>query len=70
MLGSIVAATFWGFFWWIIAVILWAFFIYFTFQLAANKGRSPLLWVILAMFFPLITIIVLLILPPKNRPVV
>lgn len=67
MLGLAVAATFWGFLWWIIAVILWAIFIYFTFVLAASKGRSPLLWVILAIFFPLITIIVLLILPAKSR---
>ena len=46
-------------------VILWVVFIYFTFMLAASKGRSPLLWVILAIFFPLITIIILLILKPK-----
>jgi hypothetical protein len=65
MLGLIMAAGFWGFIWWIILVILWAVFIYFTYMLAASKGRSPLLWVILAIFFPLITIIILLILKPK-----
>jgi hypothetical protein len=65
MLGLTLAAGFWGFFWWIIMVILWAVFIYFTYMLAASKGRSPLLWVILAIFFPLITIIILLILKPK-----
>jgi hypothetical protein len=42
-------------------------FIYFTFALAASKGRSPFLWVILAIFFPLITIIILLVLPPTDR---
>jgi Na+-translocating ferredoxin:NAD+ oxidoreductase RnfA subunit len=68
MLGLVVAATFWTFLWWIIAVVLWAVFIYFTFMLAASKGRSPLLWVILAIFFPLITIIILLIIPSKARP--
>lgn len=68
MLGLIVAATFWVWFWWIIAVVLWVVFIYFTFMLAASKGRSPLLWVILAIFFPLITIIVLLIIPAKSGP--
>ena len=67
MLGLMVAASFWGFLWWIIAIVLWALFIYFTFMLAASKGRSPLLWVILAIFFPLITIIILLILPRKER---
>jgi hypothetical protein len=68
MLGLILAATFWTFLWWIIAVVLWVLFIYFTFLLAASKGRSPLLWVVLAIFFPLITIIVLLIIPAKSRP--
>jgi hypothetical protein len=68
MLGLVLAATFWTFLWWIIAVVLWVLFIYFTFLLAAGKGRSPLLWVVLAIFFPLITIIVLLIIPAKSRP--
>ena len=64
----LIAATFWTFLWWIIAVVVWVLFIYFTFLLAASKGRSPLLWVILAIFFPLITIIILLIIPSKSRP--
>jgi hypothetical protein len=68
MLGLLVAATFWTFLWWILGVVLWVIFIYFTFLLAASKGRSPLLWVILAIFFPLITIIVLLVIPEKTRP--
>jgi hypothetical protein len=59
----------WGlsWFWWFIMVTLWVLFVYFTFMLAASKGRSPLLWVILAVFFPLITIIILLVLPPTDR---
>ena len=68
MVGLVVAATFWTFLWWIVGIFLWALFIYFTFMLAASKGRSPLLWVILAIFFPLITIIVLLVIPAKSRP--
>ena len=47
MLGVVVAATLWTFLWWIIGIVLWALFIYFTFMIAASKGRSPLLWVIL-----------------------
>ena len=66
MLALTVAATFWTFLWWIIGLIIWVVFIYFTYMLAASKGRSPLLWVILAIFFPLITIIVLLIIPSKS----
>ena len=55
----------WGlaWFWWVIIVFLWALFIYFTFALAASKGRSPFFWTILAIFLPLITIIILLVLP-------
>lgn len=53
-------------FWWFIIVTLWVLFVYFTFMLAASKGRSPLLWVLLAIFFPLITIIILLVIPPKD----
>jgi hypothetical protein len=68
MAGLLVAATFWYWLWWIVGIFLWALFIYFTFMLAASKGRSPLLWVILAIFFPLITIIILLIIPAKSRP--
>jgi Na+-translocating ferredoxin:NAD+ oxidoreductase RnfA subunit len=48
-------------------VFLWVIFIYFTFALAVRKGRSPLLWVILALFLPLITIILLLVLPDRSK---
>ncbi|MBE0617176.1 MAG: hypothetical protein IH608_04525 [Proteobacteria bacterium] len=58
----------WGlaWFWWFIIVIFWVMFMYFTFMLAASKGRSPFLWVILAIFLPLITIIILLVLPDRS----
>jgi len=68
MLGVIAATGFWMWIWWIVSIFLWVLFIYFTFLLAASKGRSPLLWVILAVFFPLITIIILLIIPSKSGP--
>lgn len=35
--------------------------------IARTKGRGPWLWGILGFFFSLITVIVLLILPSKNR---
>ena len=53
-------------FWWFIIVTLWVIFIYFTWMLAASKGRSPFLWTLLAIFFPLITIIILLVIPAKD----
>lgn len=68
MLGVLAATGFWMWVWWIVSIFLWVLFIYVTFLLAASKGRSPILWVILAVFFPLITIIILLIIPSKSRP--
>jgi hypothetical protein len=70
MLGVIAATGFWMWVWWFVALVFWIVFIYLTFLLAASKGRSPILWVILAVFFPLITIIILLIIPSKSRSAV
>ena len=35
---------------------------------AAIKGRSPLLWAILTVFFPIIALLMLFILPPRLPP--
>ena len=64
MLGVIVASL--AFFWWLIFFVFWVIFIYVTITIARSKGHSGLLWGILACFFPLITIIVLL-LPDRSR---
>ncbi|HUK76136.1 MAG TPA: hypothetical protein VL117_00895 [Thermoleophilia bacterium] len=63
MLAPTVAAF--AFFWWIIFVVAWAVFLFITITIARAKGRSALLWGILACFFPLITIIIVLLLPPR-----
>lgn len=65
MVGVVVAAL--AFFWWLIFVFAWVIFIFFTVALARSKGRSGLLWGILACFLPVITIIVLLLVPPVSR---
>jgi hypothetical protein len=65
MLGVIVAAL--AFFWWLIFVFFWVVFIYVTITIARSKGHSGLLWGILACFFPLITIIIVLLLPDRSR---
>jgi hypothetical protein len=70
MLAVIAATGLWMWVWWLVALVFWIVFIYLTFLLAASKGRSPILWVILAVFFPLITIIILLIIPSKSRSAV
>jgi hypothetical protein len=65
MLGVIVASL--AFFWWLIFFFLWVVFLYVTITIARSKGHSGLLWGILACFFPLITIIIVLLLPDRSR---
>lgn len=57
-----------GFVWWLIIVAFWVIFLTFTMSIARSKGHSPLLWGLLAIFFPVITLIIVLLLP--NRAVV
>lgn len=64
MVAATVAAL--AFLWWLIFFVAWVIFIFFTITIARAKGRSGLLWGILACFFPLITIIVLLVIPPRR----
>jgi len=54
-----------GFLWWLIVVFLWFVFLMITMSIARSKGHSPLLWGLLAVFFPLITVIIVLLLPPR-----
>ena len=65
MLGVIVGAL--AFFWWLIFFVFWVIFIYVTITIARSKGHSGLLWGILACFFPLITIIIVLLLPDRSN---
>jgi len=55
------------FFWWLIFVVIWAMFLFITITIARSKGRSALLWGLLACFFPLITIIIVLLLPARSQ---
>jgi hypothetical protein len=64
MVAVIVAAL--SFFWWLVVVFAWIIFLLATVTIARTKGRSGLLWGILACFFPLITIIVLLVIPSRS----
>ena len=66
MIAMIVAAQM-SFFWWVIIVIGWVMFLTITMAIARSKGRSPLLWGLLACFLPLITVIILLLIPPASR---
>jgi Na+-translocating ferredoxin:NAD+ oxidoreductase RnfA subunit len=58
--------AFLGFIWWLIVVFFWVVFLWLTMAIARSKGHSPLLWGILAIFFPLITVIILLVLPNRS----
>ena len=37
-----------------------------SYMIASNKGRSPILWTILAFFFSIITLIIIAVLPAKR----
>jgi hypothetical protein len=54
-----------AFFWWLIFVALWVVFLTLTMQIARSKGHSPLLWGLLACILPGITVIIVLLLPPR-----
>jgi hypothetical protein len=48
-------------------MVAWLLFLSVTIAIARSKGRSALLWGLLACFFPLITIIIVLLLPARAR---
>ena len=54
------------FIWWLVIVFFWVVFLMVTMTIARSKGHSPLLWGLLAVFFPLITVIIVLLLPDRT----
>lgn len=55
-----------SFLWWLVIVFFWIVFLTLTMTIARSKGHSPLLWGLLAVFFPLITVIIVLLLPDRS----
>jgi uncharacterized membrane protein YhaH (DUF805 family) len=55
------------FIWWLVMVVAWVVFLGLTMAIARSKGHSPLLWGILAVFLPLVTVIIVLLLPDRTR---
>ena len=55
-----------AFFWWIIFVAFWFIFLTITMGIARSKGHSPILWGLLACFLPLISVIIVLLLPDRS----
>ena len=47
--------------------IIWVLMILFVIQRAGQQGRNKLLWGIFALFLPVIALIVILIIKPKNE---
>jgi hypothetical protein len=54
-----------GLLWWIVIVFLWIVFLATTMAIARSKGHSPLVWGLLAVVLPLITVIIVLLLPNR-----
>jgi len=55
-----------GFIWWLFIVLFWVVFLVLTMTIARSKGHNPLIWGLLAIFFPLITVIIVLLLPDRT----
>ena len=53
------------FFWWLVLIFFWVIFLMLTMNIARSKGYSPLLWGLLACILPLVTVIILLLLPSR-----
>jgi hypothetical protein len=54
-----------GLVWWLLTVALWVIFLSVTMSIARSKGHSALLWGLLAVFLPGITLIIVLLLPNR-----
>jgi hypothetical protein len=54
-----------GFLWWLLIVAIWIAFLALTMAIASSKNRNPWVWAILAIFFPIITVIVILLIPER-----
>ena len=55
-----------SFLWWLVIVFFWIVFLTLTMTIARSKGHSPLLWGGLAGVLPLITVIIVLLLPDRS----
>jgi hypothetical protein len=55
------------FFWWLVIVFFWVAFLALTMAVASGKGHSPWLWGLLAVFLPIITVIIVLVMPEKKE---
>ena len=51
----------------LILLVLWVGSIVLTAWLAARKGYSPALWTVIAVFFTLVALVVMLVLPSRTR---
>lgn len=54
------------FLWWLVIVFFWVMFLALTMTIARSKGHNPILWMVLAIFFPVISFIIVLALPNRS----
>ena len=62
MIGSAVGDGVGG----LIAFIIWLVVLVWIYNIAKRKGRHAVLWTILGVFFTIITLVVILVLPSKR----
>ena len=51
--------------WWLLAAFFWIGFLMLTMFIARSKGHSTFLWGLLAVFLPVITVVIVLLLPNR-----
>ena len=52
--------------WWVLSIAVWLVLFVAAISVARSKGRSLLLWGIIAFFIPLIALIIVAVLPAKR----
>lgn len=57
---ALLAATIW--------FVVWVLCLYFVWKIVNAKDLNRALWIVLAIFFPVIILIVVALLPPRQRP--
>ena len=53
----------------ILGILFWLAIASLTYHIAQSKGHGSILWFIVALFFPVITLIIVIIMPYRNRVV-
>jgi uncharacterized membrane protein len=66
LLATVIASTGGSFLWSILSFVIWVVVLVWIYNIAKRKGRHAMGWLILGLFFSIITLIIVLLLPSKR----